>query len=80
MLKIFATSLRQHLGPDDIAGRLGGDEFAVLLAMRMMLRPALAGCATAWMPIISIPANLTIFITHSTLLKVIRSDMARWQS
>lgn len=32
VLKIFATALRQHLGPDDIAGRLGGDEFAVLLA------------------------------------------------
>lgn len=32
VLKIFASVLRQLLGPKDIAGRLGGDEFAVLLA------------------------------------------------
>jgi len=32
VLKIFASKLRQLLGPGDIAGRLGGDEFAVMLS------------------------------------------------
>lgn len=30
-LRLFATSLRRHLRPDDIAARYGGEEFVVLL-------------------------------------------------
>lgn len=41
-LRFFASTLRHHLRPDDIAARLGGDEFVVLLPDTSIIEATMA--------------------------------------